>query len=337
MRRHPKNHPIVLLTLGVFLLLPLFLILTYGFLLLPLEAGSTQKVEFKITPGQSLSSITSSLQSRQLIRSALGLKVYIILNRLNSKIQAGLFSLSPSDSAAVIAEKLTHASTEQARVTIQEGLRREEVANAILDALIASKLPHNFDADLFISKTKGLEGQLYPDTYNFQPEVTTDQVIEKMTNEFSNKIAQLNIKSDKLNQTIILASLIEREAGADSERAEIAGILLNRLNNNWPLQVDATVQYAISSARCRNRICIWWPRPLTKADIETISPYNTYRQIGLPPAPIGNPGFSSLSAAANPSLTENWFYLHDASGKIHYAATVEAHNTNVCTFLKKGC
>ncbi len=135
-------------------------------------------------------------------------------------------------------------------------------------------------------------------------------------------------------QAVILASLIEREAISDEERPYIAGILLNRIEIGMPLQVDATVQYAIGSKRCVSKIdCDWWQTP-TRADLEIVSPFNTYTFTGLPQAPIANPGIMSLRAALEPVDSDYLYYIHDPEGRIHYAETLEEHNSNVAQYLR---
>ena len=118
---------------------------------------------------------------------------------------------------------------------------------------------------------------------------------------------------------------------------EVAGVIENRLQASWPLQIDATVQYALSTARCKKTDCDWWPKSLSKTDLQYKSLYNTYLNQGLPPKPISNPGKDALAAAANPKTTSAWFYLHDSDGQIHFANTIEQHNQNVCTYLHKDC
>lgn len=303
----------------------------------PINLSDTSRKEFIIAPGQTLDQIATNLSKAGLIRSRTVFKIIIFRYNLSKKIQAGYFSLSQSQSTADIAQNLTKASTRQVWVTIPEGLRREEIANLILDKLAVSKMPHHFDPEEFIRNTVKLEGHLFPDTYALAPNVTTREVIDKLTSQFTQVANSLNITSGELNRVVTLASLVEREAGSDSERPEIAGIITKRVENKWPLQVDATVQYAVSSTRCRIRICDWWPKSLTKTDLAFNSPYNTYKNPGLPPAPIDNPGKASLAAAVKPNQTKNWFYLHDANGQVHYATTIEEHNKNICTYLKKDC
>ena len=303
----------------------------------PVNNNDTGKVEFLVTSGQGVDQIANALSEAKLVRSRTVFKLTVFRRNIAKKIQAGYFFLSPSQSTAEIAESLTKASTKQAWVTIPEGLRREEVANLIIDRLIETKTKHRFDPDEFIRQTAKLEGRLFPDTYALGENITTGEVIEKMTNRFNKIVTEIGISPEKLNQVVILASLVEREAGEDGERPVVAGIMTKRLANKWPLQVDAAVQYALSTSRCRIRICDWWPKSLTPADLKIVSPYNTYTTPGLPPGPIDNPGRASLEAAAKPKESQYWFYLHDLEGKIHYASSIEEHNQNVCTYLKKDC
>ena len=303
----------------------------------PVNTNDTRKREILVAAGQSLDQIANDLSQAGLIRSRAVFKIALYRYNLNQKIQAGYFYLSPSQSTTQIAQALTHATAKQVWITIPEGLRREEIANLILDKLVEAKATHKFDPEEFIKSTKDLEGHLFPETYAFAPSSTTEDVTNRLTAQFNKVVEQLEVLPGDVNRVLTIASLVEREAGQDSERIEIASIITKRAAANWGLQIDATVQYAVANSKCRIRICDWWPKNLSKEDLAIISPYNTYKNIGLPPGPIDNPGRASLTAAAHPVSTKNWFYLHDASGQIHYATTIEEHNRNVCTFLKKSC
>lgn len=322
---------------AIFLVFAIVATMAFSLYSKPVNLANTSRVEFVVTPGQTVDQIANALSQAGFIRSRIVFKFTIFRLNLGKKIQAGYFSLSQSQSTADIAQSLTKASARQVWVTLPEGLRREEVANLILDKLAESKIRHRFDPEEFIKKTVKLEGHLFPDTYALAENVTTEEVIDRLTTQFAQVTGSLNIAPEQLNRVVTLASLVEREAGKDSERAEIAGIIAKRVENHWPLQVDASVQYAISSARCRIRICDWWPKSLTRADLTFASPYNTYLNTGLPPTPIDNPGKASLAAAAKPNQTKNWFYLHDVDGQIHYAVIIEEHDKNICTYLKKDC
>jgi UPF0755 protein len=149
-----------------------------------------------------------------------------------------------------------------------------------------------------------------------------------MTDTFSAKTSGLTPKGSNLTfvEAVTLASIIERETKTDAERPIVAGILINRLNAGMPLQVDAAVQYAIGTSKD------WWPI-LGLTDLKINSPFNTYKFAGLPPAPIANPGLSSLKAAFAPTATSYWYYIHDSTGQIHYAKTLAEHNANIAKFL----
>jgi UPF0755 protein len=322
---------------SLFFVALIVIVMAGSFYAQPVNKGDNSRKEFVIAQGENLDQIASDLSKAGLIRSRTVFKVVVLIKNLSKKIQAGYFSLTPAQSTGEIAVRLTKASVRQVWVTIPEGLRREEVANLVLDKLVESKMPHHFDPEEFIRLTAKLEGRLFPNTYALAPNVTTQDVIEKLNGEFAKVVAALNIPADQLNRVVTLASIVEREAGSDEERSEVAGVLTNRLKAGAALRVDASVQYAISSARCRIRICDWWPKSLTRTDIAFASSYNTYQNPGLPPGPIDNPGKASLEAALKPKATKYWYYLHDSSGQIHYAVTLEEHNQNICTYLKKDC
>lgn len=303
----------------------------------PVTLHSTPELDFEIVSGETLDEITTKLSQARLIRSRTAFKITVIRFGIAAKIQAGFFRLSPNMDIPTIARKLTKAYAKQVRITIPEGLRRQEIALIVYNSLKQTSSDTLFNTQEFLTLTTSLEGKLFPDTYDLDPKTDTKAVISRLTGNFNKVIADLKIPDDKLQDTLVLASLLEREAASSSEMPEIAGVLLNRLKAGWPLQVDATVQYVLANQRCKNIDCDWWPQNLTPSDLRIKSPLNTYLNPGLPTAPISNPGRDSLSAAASPQSTSNWFYLHDLSGKIHFAKTIEEHNQNVCIYLKKDC
>lgn len=301
----------------------------------PVSPDTNKRINITISKGQGLNSIGNTLKEAGLIRSVRAFRIQIIISNLATKIQAGDFAIPPNLSLSQVAQSLTHGTSDR-WVTLLEGWRSQEIAQALVDVLSKDNPDYTFDADAFIALTRDLEGKLYPDTYSFSRTTTAQDVVDRLTGRFSSQIETLTNNSGLSDyQALILASLIEREALADSERPIIAGVLLNRLNNGWPLQVDATVQYAKTSSSCRILTCDWWPNNITRADLEIDSPYNTYKNQGLPPAPISNPSFTTLKSAYNPAKTPYWFYLHEPTGEIHFAKTIEEHNANVAKYLKK--
>lgn len=321
---------------SLFLILGVVLSGWYVWASSPVNPRSSNKVEVVIQPGESLDQIISDLRQEKLIRSRVATKINIIARGLSKKIQAGYFYLSPSDSLNTITSKLVSSNTKQIWITLPEGLRREEMAQILFERFSEENSESNFSPQDFIYRTSTLEGYLFPDTYAFDPSASTEEVVNKLSQEFDKNLKSLGIASDQ-KEIIILASLLERESRRPEEMPLIAGIILKRIEAGWPLQIDATVQYAIGSNRCSQLTCDWWTPSLTRNDLQINSPYNSYLNQGLPPAPICNPGYTSLKSAINPETSSYWFYLHDLKGEIHFANTIEKHQENVCLYLNKDC
>lgn len=280
---------------------------------------------FTVTKGASASQVGNKLENTGLIKNALAFKIYIQFTGQSGKLQSGQFKLSPSFSLFQNINALFSGPIEL-WVTIPEGLRREEVATKFTTALGKNG---GFTNE-FLQASKGKEGYLFPDTYLFPLDVTATAVVKKMTDTFNAKTLGLTPKESNLTfvETVTMASLIERETKTDEERPIVAGILMNRIEAGMPLQVDAAVQYAIGNSKN------WWP-VLSLADLRIDSRYNTYKYQGLPPAPIANPGLSSLKAAFSPTPNSYWYYIHDSTGQIHYAKTLTEHNANISKYLGK--
>jgi len=302
----------------------------------PVTYKSLPATEFEIKSGWSIDRIGQELSANKLIRSRAAFKITVVVMGIGSKVQAGFFRLSPNMSLTDIAKSLTHASIKSVRVTIPEGLRRQEIAK-IFDNSFKNVEEKAFSVTEFMSKTQDKEGRLFPDTYDFDPKATTSAIISRLENRYIEIISEANIKEEDQNAVTTLASLLEREADSSAEMPEIAGVIENRLKASWPLQIDATVQYALSTNRCKKLDCDWWPKTLTSSDLQVKSSYNTYINQGLPPKPICNPGKAAIKAASSPQKTNAWFYLHDSKGVIHFAGTIEEHNRNVCVYLQKDC
>ena len=179
-------------------------------------------------------------------------------------------------------------------------------------------------------------GYMFPDTYLIPQDATAGAIISIFTGAFDKKVtadmrADIRSAGMTLESVVILASIVEREGLTDEDRPVIAGILLNRLEIGWPLQADATLQYALGYQAQEKT---WWKKVLTDDDKKVKSPYNTYTNPGLPPGPISNPGIASIRAVIYPKKTEYMYYLHDPTGAVHYAKTLEEHNANVARYLR---
>jgi UPF0755 protein len=300
----------------------------FSFLLRPAEFGDKQLVKFVVTRGQSVADIGDKLFESGLIKNSTAFKLYYRLNQEKYTVQAGSYELSPAMSVSEILEALSDGA-DDIWITFPEGLRREEISQSLQEYQLV-----NFDSEQFLLQTVGMEGRLFPDTYLVPKQIQTQAIITLMNNTFDQKIAQLSdqiSRSDYSEEELLtIASLLEREAQGLDQMRRVAGVIYRRLEIGMPLQVDATLQYAKGFDEQTKS---WWTVPLS-ADKELNSRYNTYQNPGLPPGPICNPGFEALQAAVDPLLSDNLFYIHDRSGQIHFARTLEEHNQNVNTYLR---
>jgi UPF0755 protein len=293
---------------------------------LPVDKNDAGSTIFVIGKGDGLFSVTKKLATEDLIRNKLIFTVIAFQKGIDKKIQAGEFKLSKKMSAQEVADTLTHGTVDE-WITVVEGLRKEEVAQKLAQTFTFSEIS-------FIEQAK--EGQLFPDTYLIPKTATMDTIIQLMETNFQKKMAEARAekpyekRSDR--EVLILASLVEREAKFADDRRLVASIILKRAQNDWPLQIDATVQYGLGYQRKEKT---WWKRDLTVEDLKVDNTYNTYERKGLPPAPICNPGLASIKAAlaADPN-TPYWYYVNDKKGRIQVAKTLEEHNDNIRKFVQ---
>lgn len=286
----------------------------------PVNQKNKTQVFFVIEKGKSIREIANSLKQKELIRDPVVFFLLVKQLGVEGKIQAGDFRLSPSMSAKEIAELLT-VGTIDVWVTIPEGKRAEEIAE-----ILKKEIP-TFEPS-WKDKLIKHEGYLFPDTYLIAKDSTIDIIIDKLLGNFEAKYAKLPASKNKLSKEdlVIIASMVEREAKFDEDRPLVASVILNRLKIDMPLQIDATIQYALGYQKFQNS---WWKRSLTKEDLRLDSLYNTYINVGLPPTPISNPGFAVLEAVVSPKNTGFLYYVSDKSGHNHYAKTIEEHNANI--------
>ena len=322
-----KNKFFSILVIGLVLFAA---IIGYGYVLIqPVSSRPTTSTQFVVPKGQAVSVIGDRLKKTELIRSSLMFRLIVKQQGLEDKLQAGSFKLSADLSTIEIAHNLTEG-TNDLWVTILEGWRREEVAASLVEAGLAS-----FDEEEFLELTKDQEGRIFPDTYLFARESTAETVYRAIQNAFNKKVVQglaeeIERSSHTLDEILIMASIVEREARGADEMRHVAGILWNRIDLEMALQADATLQYAKGY---NTQTQSWWEAPLT-ADKKINSFFNTYLYPGLPPQPICNPGLDAIRAALSPAQTFNLYYLHDRSGEIHYGENLEEHNANVQQYLR---
>jgi UPF0755 protein len=315
---------------------------------------------FVVEPGMSARIIAENLANHGLISDPTLFEAYVRVNDLDSKLQAGVYTLEPTMSVRTIAEALQNSVAESLMVTIPEGWRVEQTADSLaqqqvfddpaeaeryrtlattgdLAELDAARWPFLAERPAGV----GLEGYLFPDTYALLAEnATAADLVTRQLDAFAARVAPLHAQAVAagateltLHEAVTLASIVEREAVVPAERPAIAGVYLNRLAVGMVLNADPTVQYAMGYQPTTGQ---WWKTPVTLEEYGSVnSPYNTYLYAGLPPAPIAAPGLSSIQAVLTPEVSDYLYFvaLPDGSGRHVFATTYEEHLENVARYM----
>ncbi len=288
------------------------------------------EISFQISLGESPTSVSNRLETDGLIADGEVFRDFLIYAGLDTQIQAGDYALSPATPAMEIAYTLLDATPTEVPFAVLAGWRLEEVAES---------LPHsglNIAPNIFLveAQTRNLEGYLLPGIYTVPRTITTTALLDILAAAFEESVTP-EMQSGFANQglslddAVRLASIVEREAVVDDERPLIASVFLNRLAVGMMLEADPTVQYAVGYNAGQ---ATWWTNPLSAADLQFDSPYNTYRYAGLTPGPICNPSLESLRAVAFPAQTPYYYFRAtcDDSGLHNFAETYDVHVGNAC-------
>ncbi|MDO8742443.1 MAG: endolytic transglycosylase MltG [bacterium] len=277
-----------------------------------------------IERGSSASAIADQLSNEHIVSHALILELLLRLSGGSGGVHAGSYRFENPQNVFFVAYRLLAGDYgfPAVRITFPEGITVRESAAKIEEAFPGIK------AVDFQNAARQYEGYLFPDTYLFVPSEDAASIISLMRVNFDTKIGPLSddirASGRTLSDTIILASLIEKEARTDESRRMVAGILLNRLKLGMPLQVDAVFGYIFNRDTYN---------PSFK-DLTVDSPYNTYTYKGLPPGPICNPGLSSIEAVLHPTKTKYLYYLTGKDNLMHYATTYAEHQANQKKYLR---
>lgn len=291
-----------------------------------------------VEPGSSTRGIARQLVAAGVLRSPRAFLWGLGLRGDAGRLKAGRYRLARPSSPAAIAHALTAGRTEPLRLTLREGLWLDESVRAIarqleLDSLSVARLvrdPRRWPAHDFLAGRPNLEGFLFPDTYAFEYPVKPEAVVETLLAAFARTLGELRASAppglafDSLAWTT-LASIVESEAQLDADRPRIARVYLNRLTRGMRLEADPTVLYALGERRSR----------VYYSDLRVDSPYNTYRNKGLPPGPICSPGRASLAAllALDPA-DRSLYFVADGQGGHRFAATYAEHKLNVAALRR---
>lgn len=300
-------------------------------------------IEIEVEEGETAGGVVDRLERVDIVADGRLLLNFLRYRGLDRGIQAGRYQLSGEMSIIQLAGTLQRASPAERTLTVLEGWRREQIADLIDrhrlsfngDRFMAASLsPPEPDAlNGLPDSLPSLEGFLFPDTYQVEPDARAEDLVVMMLDNFNARVdaemrARFAEQGLSLVEAVTLASIVEREAVVPEERPLIAAVFLNRLRIGMKLEADPTVQYALGRQPDGN----WWKASLTLSDLDSPSPYNTYIQDGLPPGPIANPGLASLEAVAFPEETD-FFYFRarcDGSGRHAFAETFEQHLENRC-------
>lgn len=294
-----------------------------------------------IPQGASVREIGRLLEEQGLIRDGDMFSYYVKVKGAAPKLKAGEYEFTIGQPIDSLLLAMTKGNTvvNANRFTIPEGWNVEQIAEHLAEEGIVDKSAFlkevnegafpEFPFVASIPKKEGrkyrLEGYLFPETYEVQKGATAHDIITRMLEQFQKEwkpewTEQLKKRNETMDDAVILASIVEREATVDKERPIVAGVLYNRLRDKWPLQVDATIQFVLGKQKER----------LTYDDLKVKSPYNTYTNQGLPPGPIANPGRASLEAVVNPAKHDYFFYVtkKDGTSEHYFSRTLKEHDEN---------
>ena len=334
---------------NIIYIIPALLFILIIFLISSVFLSSNKEIDaklFNIEKGQTVKEIALNLKEEKLIKSSTLFITYAAVTGKYSKMQAGEYLLSSQMSISRIISIFAHGETAKESLTIIEGWDLRDIAKYLKDkniateedfyAIVGNPVGENEsvnveDYDFLSDKPTNisLEGYLFPDTYYIDKSDDLDSIVNKMLINFDDKITS-DLKKEIKNQNktlfeiITMASIIEKEVKTMEDKKIVSGILWKRMNSGMRLQVDATVLYAQNKEGLK----------VYTKDTQIDSPYNTYKNDGLPLGPISNPGIDSIIAAVYPTKTAYYYYLSAPDGKTIWARTLEEHNNNKIKYLK---
>jgi UPF0755 protein len=295
-----------------------------------------EKQKFIIEKGEGINRISQNLKKQKIIRSMWNFEVYVWLEKMGKKFQAGEYFLYPSMNIKEITKILTSGEIipNQKTIKIIEGWNYKEIGKYLENKMNISKedffsviydlqWKNKYDFLKDRSQIANLEGYLFPDTYQIYKNANSEDIIKKMLDNFDKKLSikmreDIKKQGKTIFEIITLASIIEKEVPKEEDRKIVAGIFYKRLKQGIHLESCATINYILGNNK----------KQLSFEDTRVKSPYNTYLNNGLPPGPISNPGIFAIKAAIYPQETDYLFFLSKPTGETVFSKTFEEHNKN---------
>lgn len=334
MRDSKWRWPLVIV--GVIALAVVAVLGWYWWALQPANRHAATNVSYTLVSGTKVTDVATQLQHKGIIRNATAFTWYVTVADLRRKLEAGDYSLSPTQSTPSIAQTIAGGKVTQHNLVVPEGVTVTQVRAAaakqgITAAAFNTALGETYTSPVLAGRPAGdisLEGYMFPDTYAIKQPPNAHALIQTMLDTFTKQVDATDIPQGfaaqglSLHQGVTLASIVEKEVPGEQDRAMVAQVFLNRIKAGLPLQSDVTVNYATL---------------LTGQPFSTSlnSPYNTYLYKGLPPGPICNPGLSAMRAVAHPQLNSYLYFVAGKDGVTHYATTFEQHQQNVKMYLNQ--
>ena len=309
----------------------------YTLSLEPVSPGNETRTRVEIVSGSSPSQIGQLLEEKKLIRSSSAFDIYTRLTETRNKLQAGTYSLSPSESTKAIVDHLVAGKVDQFSLTFLPGATLAQnrvglIASGYSESEVDAALEKKYDHPLFATKPEAadLEGYIYGETYKFDSSSTVEDILKKTFDHYYEVLTKSNLiegfqKQDlTLYEGITLASIIQREVPTAKDQKQVAQVFLSRLSIGMMLGSDVTYQYAAKKLGVP---------PTPSLD----SPYNTRKYAGLPPGPIATPGLSAMQAVASPAAGDYLFFLSGDDDVTYFGRTDAEHQANIQNHCQKKC
>ncbi len=333
MRKSKKRSPVI----KWLIILAMVVFVTFGVMkyadnqYAPIDPGDSRQIDIYIPQQSSARQIAATLQEKGLIRSEQLFLIYIRHNHLDNRLLAGHYRFSRSLSLQEIADIIAKGKVVRKSFTIPEGFTVKQIGNLLVkqgicksgdwSKAINQEYDYNFLKDVSSYSLTPLEGFLFPDTYSILESTTAEQIIQQMLNNFqqhwNGEVSSLARKQGlSVRETVIIASIIEKEANQANERRRISGVIHNRLQQGMLLQLCPTVLYCLGQEDKEN---------VSYEDLQVDSLYNTYKYAGLPPGPISCPGAASILAALNPEKHNYYYYVAKGDGSHYFSKTYSEH------------